>query len=131
MLIFLENHINKIIYANGIFSFEIDNSSFDFCGSITNQYITVGTTSGTDIRLDVTKATVVGKEVFDEITHFEIHMNVRIKLGKEEELEGVKPAFCAEMMLSYLNLDCEFIELEFGKESYVFKVLESDINWIN
>ncbi|MED1665709.1 hypothetical protein [Brevibacillus laterosporus] len=131
MLIYLEDHINKIMYANGVFSFEIDDSSFDFCGLITNQHVIVGTTSGTDIVLDVINATVVGKEVFDEVTHYEIHMNVRLKLGEEEELEGVEPAICAEMMLSYLNLDCEFIELEFGDYSYVYRVLESDINWTN
>ncbi|MGG0793782.1 hypothetical protein ABE137_07220 [Brevibacillus laterosporus] len=131
MLIYLENYRNKIMYSYGVFSFEIDDSIFDFNGSITNQRITVGTTSGTYITLDVIKTTIVGKEVFDDGTHYDIHMNVRMELGEEEELEGVEPAICAEMILSYLNLDCEFIELEFGDYFCIYRVLESDINWIN
>ncbi|MFB0831486.1 hypothetical protein ACEU2D_18020 [Brevibacillus laterosporus] len=131
MLIYLEKHRSKIMHAYGVFSFEIDGSNFEFNGSITNQYITVRTTSGTDIMLDVIKTTVVGKEVFEDGTHYDIHMNVRMELGEEEELEGVETTICAEMMLSYLNLDCEFIELEFGNYSCIYRVLESDINWIN
>ncbi|QDX94686.1 hypothetical protein EEL30_21845 [Brevibacillus laterosporus] len=131
MLVYLEDYTKKIVFANGIFTFEIDNSDFDVCGSILNQQILVGTTSGTDIKLDVTKVTFEAEEEIDEVTHYEIHMNVRMALGDSEEIDGESPVTCAYWMLSDLNMDCEFLELEFKKQTHCFKVLSSNITWIN
>ncbi|QOS99961.1 hypothetical protein JNUCC42_04185 [Brevibacterium sp. JNUCC-42] len=91
----------------------------------------MGTTSGIDIKLDVSKITFEAEIEVDEITHYEIQMNVRMELGDQEDLGGEDPVTCAYWMLQDVNLDCEYLELEFRNQAHCFKVLSSNITWIS